>query len=86
MHLVRIETISFSCVDFDDLDCLTTNNLNTNPWTHELLSHNETNSFFESVKLASSGEINWHDVDVKPYCGNFSKARIHHSFEYRFFL
>lgn len=38
-------------------------------WGHDLFPHGETNSFFESVKLASSGEINWHDIDVKPYCG-----------------
>ncbi len=43
-----------------------------NPWGHDLFSHGETNSFFESVKLASSGEINWNDVDVKPYCGKRS--------------
>jgi hypothetical protein len=41
----------------------------TNSWGHDIFPHGETNSFFESVKLASSGEINWNDIDVKPYCG-----------------
>jgi hypothetical protein len=41
----------------------------SNTWGHDIFPHGETNSFFESVKLASSGEINWNDIDVKPYCG-----------------
>lgn len=44
-------------------------------WGHDLFPHGETNSFFESVKLASSGEINWHDIDVKPYCGKCFETR-----------
>jgi len=42
---------------------------NTNCWNHDLFPNGETNSFFESIKLASSGEINWNEIDVKPYCG-----------------
>ena len=41
-----------------------------NSWNHEqVFPHAEANSFFESFKLGSNGEINWNDVDVKPYCG-----------------
>jgi hypothetical protein len=42
---------------------------NANCWAPDIFPHGETNSFFESIKLASSGEINWNDIDVKPYCG-----------------
>ena len=42
---------------------------NANYWGSDLFPNGETNSFFESIRLASSGEINWHEIDVKPYCG-----------------
>ncbi|CAF1372929.1 unnamed protein product [Rotaria sordida] len=40
----------------------------SNCWGSDLFPNGETNSFLESIKLASSGEINWNDIDVKPYC------------------
>ncbi|CAF0865617.1 unnamed protein product [Rotaria sordida] len=49
-------------------DPSSTNIIIPNSWSHDIFSHGETNSFFENVKLASSGEINWNDIDVKPYC------------------
>ncbi len=52
-----------------EIETPTTNPSIPNSWGHDLFPHGETNSFFESVKLASSGEINWNDIDVKPYCG-----------------
>ena len=45
------------------------NPMSTGYWGCDLFPHGEPNSFLESVKLASSGEINWNDIDVKPYCG-----------------
>lgn len=54
---------------FVTIDAPTTSTAAPASWGHDLFPHGETNSFFESVKLASSGEINWHDIDVKPYCG-----------------
>ena len=54
---------------FVTIDAPTTSTAAPTSWGHDLFPHGETNSFFESVKLASSGEINWHDIDVKPYCG-----------------
>ncbi len=58
-------------MNFIGIETITTNPPITNSWNHDLFPNGETNSFFESVKLASSGEINWNDIDVKPYCGNF---------------
>jgi hypothetical protein len=51
------------------LDGLTMTSTNANYWSHDLFSSVDNNSLFESIKLASSGEINWNEVDVKPYCG-----------------
>jgi hypothetical protein len=45
------------------------NHTNSNYWNNDLFNSVETNSFFESIRLASSGEINWNEIDVKPYCG-----------------
>ena len=51
------------------IDTSTVNPINTNSWGHDLFPNGEANSFFESIKLASSGEISWNEIDVKPYCG-----------------
>ncbi|CAF1086973.1 unnamed protein product [Adineta ricciae] len=52
-------------------DTSSTNSPTTNPWNYDMLPSHESNTLFNSVKLASSGEINWSDVDVKPYCDDF---------------
>ena len=46
----------------------------TTCWSHDLFPHGDPNGFLESIKLASSGEINWNDVDVKPYCGGWRSS------------
>jgi hypothetical protein len=51
--------------------------MNTNYWSHDLFPNGETNSFLESIKLASSGEINWNEIDVKPYCGKSFSSKIY---------
>ena len=58
-------------INFSYLDPSSTtfNPSSTNGWAPDLFPHGETNSFFESIKLASSGEINWNEIDVKPYRG-----------------
>ncbi|CAF4304606.1 unnamed protein product [Rotaria magnacalcarata] len=44
------------------------NSNNKNYRTSDLFPNGESNSFLQSIKIASSGEINWNDIDVKPYC------------------
>ncbi|CAF3444186.1 unnamed protein product [Rotaria socialis] len=51
-----------------NLDGSLINSNNRNDWTSDLFPNGESNSFFQSIKIASSGEINWNDIDVKPYC------------------
>ncbi|CAF3564574.1 unnamed protein product [Rotaria sp. Silwood1] len=51
-----------------NFDGSSANTINTNCWGSDLFPNGEANSFLESIKLASSGEINWNDIDVKPYC------------------
>ncbi|CAF4468281.1 unnamed protein product [Rotaria sp. Silwood2] len=51
-----------------NFDGSSVNSTNTNFWSSDLFPNGETNSFLESVKLASSGEIDWNNIDVKPYC------------------
>ncbi|CAF1588004.1 unnamed protein product [Adineta ricciae] len=53
----------------------------TTNWSHDLFPNGETNSFFESIKLASSGEINWHEIDVKPYCEFLDGFRTNPAFQ-----
>jgi hypothetical protein len=58
------------------------NHSNTNGWApSDLFPHGETNSFFESMKLASSGEINWNEIDVKPYCEFLDAFRTNSTFQ-----
>ncbi|UJR26341.1 hypothetical protein I4U23_007676 [Adineta vaga] len=52
-------------------DSPSTNSPTTNTWNYDFLPHGESNLLFDSFKLASHSEINWHDVDVKPYCDNY---------------
>lgn len=56
-------------------------NLNSSAWAHDLLSSVENNSFIESIKLASSGEIDWSAIDVKPYCEFLDGFRTNASFQ-----
>ncbi|CAF3145170.1 unnamed protein product [Rotaria sp. Silwood2] len=51
-----------------NFDGSSVNSTNTNFWSSDLFPNGETNSFLESIKLASSGEIDWNNIDVKPYC------------------
>ncbi|CAF3725454.1 unnamed protein product [Rotaria sordida] len=62
-------------------DPSSTNIIIPNSWSHDIFSHGETNSFFENVKLASSGEINWNDIDVKPYCEFLDGFRTNPAFQ-----
>lgn len=43
-------------------------------WAHDLFPNGD-HGFFESLKLASSGEIDWSEIDVKPYCGREERMR-----------
>ncbi|CAF1298361.1 unnamed protein product [Adineta steineri] len=52
-----------------------------NSSNYNLFPHGETNSFFESMKLTSHNEINWNDVDVKPYCEFSNAFRTNSSFQ-----
>ncbi|CAF3571080.1 unnamed protein product [Adineta steineri] len=62
-------------------DISSTNHINTTTWSYDLFPNGETNSFFESVKLASSGEINWNEIDVKPYCEFLDGFRTNSTFQ-----
>jgi hypothetical protein len=48
---------------------LSYNQSNNTCWPTDVFPHGESHSFLESIRLASSGEINWNEIDVKPYCG-----------------
>ncbi|UJR22703.1 hypothetical protein I4U23_025739 [Adineta vaga] len=64
-----------------NLDLSSANPHNTTTWSHDLFPNGETNSFFESIKLASSGEINWNEIDVKPYCEFLDGFRTNSTFQ-----
>lgn len=71
---IRIEFLPFTDVP--------TNNLNS--WPTELFPNGDNSSFIQSVKLASSGEINFNEVDVKPYCGKKSHQKLFSANQLRF--
>ncbi|CAF3377758.1 unnamed protein product [Rotaria socialis] len=62
-------------------DNSSTNAAITNSWGHDLFPHGEANGFFESVKMASSGEIDWNDVEIKPYCEFLDGFRTNTAFQ-----
>lgn len=61
--------ISYRLNSFPIDPSLSYNHSNNTFWPADVFPHGESNSFLESIRLASSGEINWNDIDVKPYCG-----------------
>ncbi|CAF3326695.1 unnamed protein product [Rotaria sp. Silwood1] len=56
-----------SMTSITDCDPSSTNPAFPNSWSYDLFPHGETNSFLESIKLVSNDEIDWKDIDVKPY-------------------